>query len=423
MSSKKVSTSLIAATSLLFIVGSIGGYVFVTKDDNSDVPAPASLNENPEVKQYKKLEDEHQAKITTFDESKYTIPKSNLANKVELTKCVNGFGGMMPKLYAGVYSEPLYNLDAEVIPTNIEGTYGYSPYVNAYYVVGDILFRQPQDYFDRSLITLPQLTRNLTDTRVIIGDRSYKNSYQRMESAYGFPTAYVKQQSGNITTLSAFNNACVKGVGQREITFSKIELAGMPISSVFSSYYQTSQYHGANGLYSVTKSTPDFVGANFLEWLQSNNKIWLSLINDPERTVFPKGAVMYIPKNYNNKDEVLTVDLSDRVQGSLADWKKAVETQNYLTSGQVTYVEEKFKEYKILKAVTTLDMSSLGAAIAVGDKGDLHPVIWDLPVTKSIDGNEPQRSNLVMFNMPALKSIITLTKSRYQGAQLDYQIE
>ena len=394
-----------------------------TKQNNEERNKTTSLDDDPDVNAYKVLDAEFQSQVTSFDETKYTMPQTNLASKVEMGSCTNGFGGAMPNIYQGVYSEPLYNFDAEIIPTDHEGIYGYAPYVNAYYVVGDILFRQPQDFFDRKLVTFDQLNRNFTDNRMIVGNRSYKNSFQRMESKYGFPTAYLQQQSGNIATLSAFNDGCVKGVGVKEITFAKVDLSGKPVKSVFSSFFQTGSYHGANGLYSVTNSTPDFVGAQFLDWMRSNNKIWLSIVNDPENTVFPKGSIMYLPKTFTAKEEILTANLSSSLEGNLTDWKRDVEQRTALSSNAITYVEEKFPDFTIIKAVKLQDLSPLNMAIAVDNAGNLYPASWDMPVTRKIDGTEQQRANLVMFNLAATKQILTLTKSRYQGKQLDASTE
>lgn len=402
----------------LFIYGSK-----TTKQNQDEQSESISLDDDPDVNAYKVLDAEFQSKVTSFDESKYKMPITNLASKVEMGSCTNGFGGAMPNIFQGVYSEPLYNFDAEILPTDHEGVYGYAPYVNAYYVVGDILFRQPQDFFDRKIITFDQLNRNFTDTRIIVGNRSYKSSFQRMESKYGFPTAYVQQQSGNIATLSAFNDGCVKGVGVKEITFAKVDLSGKTVNSIFSSYFQTSSYHGANGLYSVTNSTPDFVGAQFLDWMRSNNKIWLSIINDPENTVFPKGSVMYLPKAFKAKEEILTVNLSSSLDGTLTDWKRQVEEQTSLSGNAIRYVEEKFPDFTLIKAVKLQDLSPLNMVVAVDTKGQLHPAVWELPVTRMIDGTEQQRANLVMFNLAATKQILTLTKSRYQGKQLDASTE
>lgn len=410
-------------TILCIVIGlivSLVAYALKNQDQNKNSQNQTnSLDDDPDVNSYKKLDADFQIQVTSFDESKYNMPKANLASKVEMGSCTNGFGGAMPNLYQGVYSEPLYNFDAEVIPTNVEGVYGYAPYVNAYYVVGDILFRQPQDFFDRKLITFDQLNRNFTDTRLIVGNRSYKSSFQRMESKYGFPTAYLQQQSGNIASLSAFNDGCVKGVGVKEITFAKIDLSGKPVKSIFSSYFQTSTYHGANGLYSVSNSSPDFVGGTFLDWMRSNNKIWLSIVNDPDNTAFPDGSVMYLPKGFKSKDEVLTVNLSSKLDGDLTDWKREVEQRTNISNHGITYVEEKFPDFKLIKAVKTQDLSPLNFVIAVGKSGTLHSATWEMPVSRVIDGTEQQRANLVMFNLEATKQILTLTKSRYQGKQLD----
>lgn len=420
---KTVWLFLFSFICLSLLVGFFVYGINTTKQNQDERSESTSLDDDPDVNAYKIRDAEFQSQVTSFDETKYTMPKANLASKVEMGSCTNGFGGAMPNLYQGVYSEPLYNFDAEIIPTDHEGIYGYAPYVNAYYVVGDILFRQPQDFFDRKLITVDQLNRNFTDTRMIVGNRSYKNSFQHMESKYGFPTAYVQQQSGNIATLSAFNDGCVKGVGIKEITFAKVDLSGKTVKSIFSSYFQSSSYHGINGLYSVTTSTPDFVGAQFLDWMRSNNKIWLSVVNDPENTVFPKGSVMYLPKAFKAKEEILTVNLSSSLEGNLTDWKREVEQQTTLSSNAITYVEEKFPDFTLIKAVKLQDLSPLNMVIAIDNAGKLHPAVWDMPVTRMIDGTEQQRANLVMFNLVATKKILTLTKSRYQGKQLDVSTE
>ena len=148
------------------------------RSENIQVNYPES--NDPETKSFIEKDIAYQEKITTLDFTNYDMPSSKVSNAEENTKCENGFGGQMPNIQNGIFNEPLYSLDAEKIATDNNGV-AYAPYVNAYYVVGDILFKKPLDLFDRKLLTYEQLTRNFSDSRVIIGNKSFKNSFSTME--------------------------------------------------------------------------------------------------------------------------------------------------------------------------------------------------------------------------------------------------
>lgn len=412
----KNKTLLITATCSTAVLISASIFFYPQMNDK------AKNEEQPktEVEILKDKEKEYQLKITTFNPENYNLPKSNLANAVERGGCRFGFGGDMPKLHHGMFSEPLYALDAEKIQTEVVGEFGYAPYVNSYTVIGDILFRKPLDLFDRKIITTDELTRNYSDRRVVIGNKVFKNSYQSMESKFGFPQSYMVQQVGNVATFASFNDECNKNVGVKNLTFMKVDLTGLPISSLLSTTYQTSLYHGLNGLYNHTRKSPDFVSPNFLEWVQSNNRAYLNIVNDPDLMKFPKNSYLYVMKGYENKDESVTIDFkSEPIDLTLDQWKLDVSKTSKVPLGEITFVEEELKDFKIIKVARINDLAQLSPyAIAIKD-GKKYMATWEVPNKFEIQGNEPDRHRMVFMNLNALTAALTVFKSHYQGAQLD----
>lgn len=387
------------------------------KSENISVNYPET--DDPEAKKFIEKDIIYQEKITSMNFDNYDVPKSKLSNIVENSKCTNGFGGQMPSIQNGIFNEPLYALDAEKIPTDNGGS-AYAPYVNAYYVVGDILFKKPLDLLDRKVITYEQLTRNFSDSRVIIGNKSFKNSYSTMESKFGFPQAYVKQQAGLVVSLSAFNDACIKDVGGRNIHFDRIDLSGMPITSLLSSKYKTSLFHGVNGLYNYTDKSPDFVSAAFLDWIHSNNLIYQNLISNRMKHVFPHGAYMFVPVKYQILQEVVTVNFkSEGIEAKLQEIQNQIAKENDLNAKDITFVKEEFKDFLIYKPVKTLNYEKLTNYALAEKEGKLFITTWELPVTVNVNGLEPDRSNLVVMNQIALKSALEVIKSNYQGKKFD----
>lgn len=413
----KNKTFLIATTcsTTALIASSFFWIPELTKDKAKTEDQPKT-----ELEILKNKEKEYQLKITTFNPKNYTLPKSNLANAVEHGGCKFGFGGDMPKLYPGMFSEPLYELDAEKIQTEEAGEYGYAPYVNSYTVIGDILFRKPLDLFDRKIITTDELTRNYSDNRIVIGNKSFKNSYRTMQSKFGFPQSYLVQQTGEVATFAAFNDDCNKNVGIKNLTFMKVDLSGLPISSLLSTTYQTNLYHGINGLYNYTRKSPDFVSPSFLEWVQSNNRAYLNIVNDPKLMKFPKNSYLYVIKSYENRDESVSIDFKSKpIDLTLDQWKLEVSKVSKVPLSEITFVEEQFKEFKIIKVARVKDMAQLSPiALAIKD-GKKYAANWEIPDKFEIQGNEPDRHRMVFMNLQALSAALTVFKSHYQGEQLD----
>ena len=387
------------------------------RSENIQVNYPES--NDPEIKSFIEKDIAYQEKITTLDFTNYDMPSSKVSNAEENTKCENGFGGQMPNIQNGIFNEPLYSLDAEKIATDNNGV-AYAPYVNAYYVVGDILFKKPLDLFDRKLLTYEQLTRNFSDSRVIIGNKSFKNSFSTMESKFGFPQAYLKQQAGLVVSLSAFNDSCVKEVGGRNIHFDRVDLSGLPITALFSSKYKTSLFHGVNGLYNYTDKSSDFVSLEFLDWIHSNNLIYQNLINNRMKNVFPKGSYMFVPVKYAVLQEMVTVDFkAESLNAKLQDILSQIAKENNLDLSLVTYSKEEFKDFTIYKPIKKINYEKLTNFAIAEKEGKLYMTTWELPITVNVNGLEPDRSNLVVMNSVALKSALELIKSNYQGKKFD----
>lgn len=406
----------------IFILSGCNAIYFAyTSVSKSKSQSPSSQKTQPDtINAYDKKEQAYQLKITGFDAKNYKLPVPNLADTIEQGGCKFGFGGAMPKLYSGMFSETLYALDAEKIRTEIPDEFAYAPFVQSYYVVGDILFRKPLDLFDRKLITSDELTRNYSDSRIILGNTALKNSYQTMESKFGFPQSYLVQQSGNVATFSAFNDDCNKGLGVKNITYTKVDLSGLPITALLSATYHTSLHHGLNGLYNHTQKSPDFVSDNFLEWVQSNNRAYLSIVNNTDKVLFPKGSYLYVIKSYENKNETVYVDFKlDPIDITIEKWKSQIAKETQTSETQITLIEEKFKDFTIIKAANLTDLSPLSRfALALRD-GKYYLARWDLPETITVQGDEPDRSKTVLLNLTALTPALTLLKSHYQGNQLD----
>lgn len=437
MQNSKLKSSHIYLTVIIILTGFllllVAGWFFDILPKRSDNPE-ASKSENisinypdqymymgddPETKKFIDQDIAYQKKITSMNFDNYDMPKAKLSNAEENSQCTNGFGGQMPKIQKGIFSEPLYALDAEEITTD-NGGLAYAPYVNAYYVVGDILFKKPLDLLDRKIITYEQLTRNFSDSRVIVGDKAFKNSYSTMESKFGFPQAYMKQQAGLVVSLSAFNDGCVKDIGGRNIHFDRVNLSGMPITSLLSSKYKTSLFHGVNGLYNYTDKSADFVSREFLSWIHSNNLIYQNLISNRMKNIFPQGSYMFVPVKYKIIQEVVTVNFqSQAVEAKLQEILAQVAKENNLSIKDVKFAKEQFKDFAIYKPVKALNYDKLSNFAVAEKDGKLFITTWELPLTVNVTGLEPDRSNLVVMNGVALKAALDVIKSNYQGKKFD----
>lgn len=412
----------IAALSVAVAIScaNMGYFAYTSIKDRHTEKVEAQEMKGDKISVYEKKEAEYQLKITGFDAKNYKLPIPNLADTVEKGGCKFGFGGDMPKLYSGMFSETLYAFDAEKISTEVGDEFAYAPFVQSYYVVGDILFRKPLDLFDRKIITTDELSRNYSDSRIIVGNTAIKNSYQTMESKFGFPQSYLVQQSGNVATFSAFNDDCNKGLALKNITYSKVDLSGLPITALLSATYHTSLYHGLNGLYNHTRKSPDFVSEDFLEWVQSNNRAYLSIVNNKDKVLFPEGAYLYVIKSYESKSETVYVDFKlDPLDITLDKWKAEIAEKTRTPENQIAFVQEEFKDFTIIKAAKMGDLTPLSRFVLAEKGGKFYLAQWELPVKTEIQGDEPDRSQMVFLNLKALTPAITLMKSHYQGNQLD----
>lgn len=414
-----LTKSIIVITSIFTL--SSGIYFLAAKHlDQQQQEFNKQNREKQKIDPYALQEKAYQEKITSFNPKNYKLPSPNLSNANEQGGCKFGFGGNMPAIATGMFSETLYLLDAEKISTEIADEFAYAPFVQSYYVVGDILFRKPLDLFDRKIITADELSRNYSDSRLIIGNQAIKNSYQTMESKFGFPQSYLMQQAGSIASFSAFNDNCEKGIAVKEVTYTKVDLSGLPISSLLSATYQTSLYHGLNGLYNHTRKSPDFVSENFLEWVQSNNRAYLSIINNESKVTFPKGAYLYAIKSYINKNETVRVDFKQApIDITVDEWKQQVAKQTNTPDSQITLIEEKYNDFKIIKIAKIDDLSPLSKFALAQKDGKFYLAQWELPESIEVQGNEPDRSQMVLINLDALSPVLSLLKSYYQGSQVD----
>lgn len=412
--SKKLKITL-----LMLATPTFAGIVCYAQYKNT--PKDAQPSELSELVQ---READHQVKVTTFDRSRYEMPKANPSTGDENIVCKNGFGGRLPYLHQGMFNEPLYFFDAEKAGTDIEGKFGYAPFVSAYYVVGDILFNKPLDLFDRQLVNSRSLHRNFSKIQIISEPHTVQNSYAAMESKYGFPHAYLAQQAGGVVSFTAFNDACEKGVAQKNISYKKVDLSGLPISSILSANYNTTLHHGANGLYNFTEKTTNFVSENFLDWIQSNNRAYQSILNELDRVKFAKGSYLYLPTEYQNVKEVVYIDFNLPIHGfNEQQWREDIASQNNLALDEVEFAEEHNSGIRYLKPFMGSTMQPLGEHIAAHKDGKWFVGKWELPNSTTLTGNEPYRNQLVLMNETAMASAISLFKARYQGSQLDLNTE
>ena len=383
------------------------------------------------IAEAKKTNAAYAERISTFDPKKYSLPTTKLSSEKIDAACTNGFGGDMVQIGSGMLNEPLYALDAEKIQTEIEGEFGYAPYINAYFVVGDILFKKPIDVFDRKLLTFEQLTRNFSDSRIVAGNTSYKNSYSTMESKFGFPQAYLKQQAGLVVSLTAFNDVCVKGIAQKNLYFDRVDLSGKPISQVLGAKYDTEMFHGVNGLYNHTSKSPDFVSPSFLEWIQSNNRAYQNITGNSTTApyaakyataVFPKGAYLYAPVRQQTTQETVNVNFKSKPIAtgiSLEKAKAAMLKELDLKAEDITWVKEKFEDYSIYKAAKKDDFEPASNIVLVQKGANFYGGRWEVKSDAYISSNSAERSNLVMMNQAAVAAVIELTKDVYQGGLIE----
>lgn len=418
MSKLKYTKKDLCAYLSILLVPSFGLiFTYLQYKSNKEVE-PVLSTEEFNIQEKIKLENEYQLKITRFNPDQYDLPSTNLANRIEINKCINGFGGEMSKIHHGMFSEPLYALDAEKIETNLSGEFAYSPYVKSYNVVGDILFQKPLDLFDRKLITFESLGRNFSDIRTIVGTREYKNSFSTMESKFGFPQSYLVQQSGGVADFSTFNNQCEKKIGRKNVTFKKVNLSNLPISFLLAANYQTTLQHGVNGLYNHTSKNTYHVSGNFLEWVQSNNRAYQYILNNNDFK-FKEGSYIYLPIKYQNFSDLVRVDFkSPPIGKTLEEIKREVSEKKMIPLDHIYIVEEKLSDYSVIKFTEEKSLEPIdNLAFALRD-GEIYQATWEQPGEIQIESPH-FASGLVLMNNEALFSALTVFKGVYQGMSLD----
>lgn len=408
----------IAITALYFPIHSD-----INKNTEADITASEPEPTNPELEAYKTKQAIYEAQVTSFSRKDYELPETSLSSSVGEGKCIGGLGGKMQVIHSGMFSEPLYNLDAEKLPTDIEGKYTYIPYVNAFTVRGDTLFKKPLDFFNRKMLTTQQLNRNISDSRVIINTVSVKNSFQNMETRFGFPVAYLEQQAGNTNTLSIFNDPCIKSFGRSQFTYKKIDLSGRKLTDMLSMVYTTKTYQTINGLSSFIENSTDYVGQNFAEWMKGNNNIYLSMLSD-KNAVFPKGSFFYIPEKFTVNDEVIYVNFDKNLTPykNKEEWAKAnLETGRSLND--LEFVSEPFKEFIVYKLLDKTTHEPVSTNVLIEKQHKFYIGNWQLPNTYQVNQETQNRNEMVYFNLTAIESMLNYFKKKTQGSQLDIGTE
>lgn len=408
------------AVALLF-TSMISGAGYAVYSSNKSMSAAKKEPVNA-LAEFQRQDAEYQKRITSFNRDQYDMPVAALSRVPKNETCTNGIGGQLPEILPGMFDAPLYHLDAESVETEIDGEYAFAPYVTAYAAVGDILFKKPLDFFDRKIITQEELTRNFSDLQTVIGTRAFKNSFQTMEHKSGFPQAYISQQAGSTVTLTAFNNTCVKGVGEQNMSFRRVDLSGTPIYQLLSAKHSTTLHHGMNGLYNYTVSTPDFVSSEFFKWAKSNNRVYLEILKG--KAVFPKGSIIYIPSTVEQTEETVTVNFKAAPLSITKDtWLKELAKEQRISIMDVSLIAESFPEFTIYKAIKNSTGDRISEMVVIEKDGKVYAGEWRLPSKSNISGDEPDRNNLVLMNETALKASLDLFKSSYQGAKVDVGTE
>lgn len=414
---KNKLTQIIAAFTILGgIVGSTIYFSLPMTNKNQMTEQPKLQTEEDK---YQEKQQAYEKRVTTFTAKDYETPINVLSSSTGTGKCIGGLGGNMQIIHSGMYDEPLYNLDAEKLETDISGKYAYIPYVNAFIVRGDTLFKKPLDWFNRDVLTTQQLTRGLSDSRIIVDNISAKSSFTNMESRFGFPLAYLVQQAGNTATLSLFNDPCIKNLGTTDFTYKKIDLSGRKFTDMLSMVYTTQSYPSANGLSNYTSQSSDYVGENFAEWVKSNNNIFLRMLSD-KNGVFPEGSFFYVPQKFKVSKETIHLNLNDKVTQfkSKEEWAKSL-----LQSGQsiddFEFVPEKFEEFTVYKLISHKNSEPVTQTVIAEKDKSLYWGTWQLPNEYAVDETTLNRNQMVFFNLKAVEALVNYIKKNTQGSQLD----
>lgn len=363
--------------------------------------------------------DEYENKITSFDLTRYEIDKPNPIQEDLSAKCLNGFGGQSNKIHKGMFSENLFALDAETALTD-SGYVGYLPYVKSYTLIGDILFEKHFDGFDRNVITSPQLTRGFSDIQIFDNKKSVHNKFTTMESRFGFPMNYIKQQAGQVVTFSDYNNDCDKNFRVIDRTYEKVNLGNRPISDVLTADFTNTSHHGTNGIYSVTTSNYHYIPENMVKYLQANQNFYKYLSGNTWR--FPEGSYMYVPKELNAITESVRVDFNatNKITIPIDDYAKELGILHNNNEQSVVFVEEKTDGFIVLKPHTVpggKPLHNYGALVIKGDSA--YVAEWTPKGKANVSKHDVGASYATMYNDKAITYLVGAIKKNYQGKKLD----
>lgn len=400
-----------------FLVVSLATVALLTTSCSKQENEPKSSKTDYE--QIKESFDEFEKRITSFDLANYNIDKPNPIQEEVSAKCVNGFGGKSNKIYSGIFSENLYSLDAEKALTQT-GYVGYLPYLKAYTLIGDILFEKHIDGFDRNAVTSAQLTRGFSNLQIFDGGRTVSNKFSTMESKFGFPVNYVKQQAGQIVTFADYNNDCEKNIRVIDRKYKKVSLGNRPIGDVLTGEFLNTSHHGTNGVYTVTTVNYHYLPENIINYLQSNQSIYKVISGNTWR--FPEGAYLYVPDELNAISDTVRVDMSkaNEFNGTLAEYENEMGLVNNNDKSSIKLVEEVVNGYRILKPYSVplgTPLHHLGAVVIKDKK--IFIAEWTPKGKATVSEKEYGSNYATMFNDKAITYLMTAIKQNYQGKKLD----
>ena len=373
----------------------------------------------------KKVEEQvrkYDERVTTYNPSNYKLPQSSLSTTNHKVACNFGVGGDLPALASnGMFSQPLYRIEAEQIMDKVQGDVMYAPYSIATSVEGDVLYESEIDSFDRQLNTLRSYQIKSSEQNIISSSGFYTNSNKavRMAPIRSYPVAYVKRLDGDIVSTSMFNDACDKEVGVRNYKWREIDVSGKPYASLASTVSEQIVRVNQFGMFTSASNFYSYFSSEFGNFLDANNKFRSALEKSGR---FPKGSKIYVPSEIKTTDETLLITKNPELE--ITDFQKDKVLEAYNKEAKIRNLGQiVFKVYNLKNNTVfytpwneTKHREAVEFEPIVVIDGKAYSAVWHVPNTLTFN-DSTSAGNLTYYNATAHNAFVNAVKGIYQGQQ------
>jgi len=388
----------------------------------SKINSTEEINEEPIDPIEKKVQEQvktYDQRVTTFDPKNYFIPESKQSTAETKVACEFGMGGEIPALGTGMFSQPLYRIEAEKIIDKNIGDVLYAPYSLVTTIANDVLYETEVDSFDRQLNTYRSVQIQKIPLNIISTHGFFTNSNKAVviNQARSYPVGYVRNMNGLQVRSAMFNDACNKDIGIRDYEWREIDISGKPLDSITSTVSEHQVRINQMGMFSGASNFFSYFGQEFGGFLTQNMN-FKSALKSAGR--FPVGSKIYVPKAIKTTDETLVVMQSedqlisnfDPVSLGAMYTKEAAR----LNLGKIEFKKHDLKNDVVFYTPWAIDKhrEAIEFDPVVVIKGKAYFSVWHLPNSLTYSDSTGSGS-LTYYNATAHNAFVGAVKGIYQG--------